>query len=58
MDDELAQNPNVCYFAFVTGRYDLMAIIVIQCQEFGLYRGRCFDPRDGYRSVENDQTGL
>ena len=26
--DKLAQNPNVCYLAFVTGRYDLMAIIV------------------------------
>lgn len=26
--DALAKNPNVCYLAFVTGRYDLMAIIV------------------------------
>lgn len=28
--DVLAKNPNVCYLAFVTGRYDLMAIIVTQ----------------------------
>lgn len=26
--ESLAQKPNVCYLAFVTGRYDLMAIIM------------------------------
>jgi Lrp/AsnC family transcriptional regulator for asnA, asnC and gidA len=31
--DELAQKPNVCYLAFVTGRYDLMAIIMTQSPE-------------------------
>jgi Lrp/AsnC family transcriptional regulator for asnA, asnC and gidA len=29
----LAQNPNVCYLAFVTGRYDLMARIVARSTE-------------------------
>ena len=31
--DNLAQNQHVCYLAFVTGRYDLMAIIVTQSPE-------------------------
>jgi len=31
--EELAQKPNVCYLAFVTGRYDLMAIIMTQAPE-------------------------
>jgi Lrp/AsnC family transcriptional regulator for asnA, asnC and gidA len=31
--DELAQKPNVCYLAFVTGRYDLIAIIITQSPE-------------------------
>ena len=26
--ESLSQKPNVCYLAFVTGRYDLMAIII------------------------------
>lgn len=26
--ENLAQKPNVCYLAFVTGRYDLMAVII------------------------------
>ena len=44
VDDEPTQRPNVCYLAFVTGRYDLMAIIMIQSPEFDIYRDRCFDP--------------
>jgi Lrp/AsnC family transcriptional regulator for asnA, asnC and gidA len=31
--DNLAQKPNVCYLAFVTGRYDLMAIIMTRSPE-------------------------
>lgn len=31
--DDLAQKPNVCYLAFVTGRYDLMAIIMTRSSE-------------------------
>jgi Lrp/AsnC family transcriptional regulator for asnA, asnC and gidA len=31
--DELAQKPNVCYLAFVTGRYDLIAIVMTQAPE-------------------------
>ena len=31
--EELAQKPNVCYLAFVTGRYDLMAIIMTRSSE-------------------------
>jgi Lrp/AsnC family transcriptional regulator for asnA, asnC and gidA len=31
--EELAQKPNVCYLAFVTGRYDLMAIIITRSSE-------------------------
>ena len=31
--DNLAQNQHVCYLAFVTGRYDLMAIIVTRSPE-------------------------
>jgi Lrp/AsnC family transcriptional regulator for asnA, asnC and gidA len=31
--DNLAQKPNVCYLAFVTGRYDLMAIIMTRSSE-------------------------
>jgi len=31
--DSLAQKPNVCYLAFVTGRYDLIAIIVSRSPE-------------------------
>jgi Lrp/AsnC family transcriptional regulator for asnA, asnC and gidA len=31
--DELARKPNVCYLAFVTGRYDLMAIVMTQAPE-------------------------
>jgi Lrp/AsnC family transcriptional regulator for asnA, asnC and gidA len=31
--EELVQKPNVCYLAFVTGRYDLMAIIMTQSSE-------------------------
>jgi len=26
--DDLARNPNVCYLVFVTGRYDLVAIVI------------------------------
>ena len=31
--DELAGKPNVCYLAFVTGRYDLMAMLVTRSSE-------------------------
>ncbi len=31
--EELVQKPNVCYLAFVTGRYDLMAIIMTRSPE-------------------------
>lgn len=31
--ENLAQNQHVCYLAFVTGRYDLMAIVVTQSPE-------------------------
>ncbi|MCL0060057.1 Lrp/AsnC ligand binding domain-containing protein [Dehalococcoidia bacterium] len=31
--DDLAQKPNVCYLAFVTSRYDLMAIIMTRSSE-------------------------
>ena len=31
--DVLIQNPHVCYLAFVTGQYDLMAIIVTESPE-------------------------
>lgn len=31
--ESLAQKPNVCYLAFVTGRYDLMAIIMTRSSE-------------------------
>lgn len=31
--ENLAQKPHVCYLAFVTGRYDLMAIIVTRSSE-------------------------
>ena len=31
--EELVQKPNVCYLAFVTGRYDLIAIIMTQSPE-------------------------
>ena len=31
--DELASKPNVCYLAFVTGRYDLMAMLVTRSSE-------------------------
>jgi len=31
--DKLVQNPNVCYLAFVTGRYDLMAVIMTKSSE-------------------------
>ena len=31
--DNLAKNPHVCYLAFVTGRYDLMAIVVARSPE-------------------------
>ncbi|MCL0058199.1 Lrp/AsnC family transcriptional regulator [Dehalococcoidia bacterium] len=31
--DDLAQKPNVCYLAFVTGRYNLMAIIMTRSSE-------------------------
>lgn len=31
--ENLAQRPNVCYLAFVTGRYDLMAIIMTRSSE-------------------------
>ena len=31
--DNLARNRHVCYLAFVTGRYDLMAIVVTQSPE-------------------------
>ena len=31
--ENLAQKPNVCYLAFVTGRYDLMAIIMTRSSE-------------------------
>ena len=31
--ENLAQKPNICYLAFVTGRYDLMAIIMTRSSE-------------------------
>lgn len=31
--DELVQKPNVCYLSFVTGRYDLIAIIATRSPE-------------------------
>jgi Lrp/AsnC family transcriptional regulator for asnA, asnC and gidA len=31
--ESLAQKPNVCYLAFVTGRYDLVAIIITRSSE-------------------------
>ena len=31
--DNLAQKPNVCYLAFVTGRYDLMVLIMARSSE-------------------------
>lgn len=31
--DNLARKPNVCYLAFVTGRYDLMAVIMTRSPE-------------------------
>jgi len=31
--DNLAQKPNVCYLAFVIGRYDLMAIVMTRSPE-------------------------
>jgi len=31
--ENLAQKPNVCYLAFVTGRYDLMAVIITRSSE-------------------------
>jgi Lrp/AsnC family transcriptional regulator for asnA, asnC and gidA len=31
--ENLAQKPNVCYLAFVTGRYDLVALIITQSSE-------------------------
>jgi DNA-binding Lrp family transcriptional regulator len=31
--EELVQKPNICYLAFVTGRYDLLAIIMTQSPE-------------------------
>ena len=31
--ENLAQKPNVCYLAFVTGRYDLMAVIMTRSPE-------------------------
>ena len=31
--EELAQKPNICYLAFVTGRYDLMAIVMTRSPE-------------------------
>jgi Lrp/AsnC family transcriptional regulator for asnA, asnC and gidA len=31
--ENLAQKPNVCYLAFVTGRYDLMAVIMTRSSE-------------------------
>lgn len=33
MAENLAQKPNVCYLAFVTGRYDLMAVIMTRSSE-------------------------
>ena len=32
--EDLAQKPNVCYLAFVTGRYDLMAVIMTRSHPF------------------------
>jgi Lrp/AsnC family transcriptional regulator for asnA, asnC and gidA len=31
--EKLAQKPNICYLAFVTGKYDLIAIIITQSSE-------------------------
>jgi len=31
--NKLSHNPNVCYLSFVTGRYDLMAIVITQTPE-------------------------
>lgn len=31
--DKLARKPNICYLAFVTSRYDLIAIIMTQSSE-------------------------
>ncbi len=31
--EQLAQKPSICYLAFVTGRYDLMAIMMTQSPE-------------------------
>jgi len=31
--EKLAQNPHICYLGFVTGRYDLMAIVLTQSPE-------------------------
>jgi len=31
--EKLAQKPNICYLAFVTGRYDLIAIIITRSSE-------------------------
>jgi len=31
--EQLAQKPNICYLAFVTGRYDLMAMMMAQSTE-------------------------
>jgi Lrp/AsnC family transcriptional regulator for asnA, asnC and gidA len=31
--DKLAKNPHVCYLAFVTGRYDLMAVVVTRTHQ-------------------------
>ena len=31
--EKLAQNPRVCYLAFVTGRYDLLAIVMTQSSQ-------------------------
>lgn len=31
--EHLSQNPNVCYLAFVTGRYDLISVIITQSSE-------------------------
>jgi Lrp/AsnC family transcriptional regulator for asnA, asnC and gidA len=31
--EHLARNPNVCYLAFVTGRYDLLSVIITRSSE-------------------------
>ena len=31
--EKLAKNPHVCYLAFVTGRYDLMAVVVTRTHQ-------------------------